>query len=65
MEENVAAEIKQFLSIGKLPGTFKSNKWNFITMAGKYRLNKKKMLMRENRLLVTKNMEQLILLHQA
>jgi len=60
MEENVAAEIKRFLSIGKLPGKFKSNKWNFIAMAGKYNLNKKQMLVQDNRPVVTKNMEQKI-----
>ena len=57
MNEKKAKQIKQFLDRGILPKEYSSTKPNFIALAGKYNLNKKKVLLRDNKIVVTKKMQ--------
>ena len=57
MEKKQEKEITKYLLKKKLPTTFNSTKANFIAVAEKYSLNKKKKLLRDNKIVVTKNME--------
>ena len=57
MDNKKAQNIKSFLEKGKLPKTYPSTKPNFIAVARKYTLNKKNVLMRENKPVVTVDMQ--------
>ena len=57
MNEEEAKKIKEFLDKGKLPKTYSSTKPNFIAVAKRYSLNKKKVLMREKKPVVTVSMQ--------
>ena len=57
MNEEEAKKIKTFLDKGKLPKTYPSTKPNFIAVAKRYSLNKKKVLMREKKPVVTVSMQ--------
>ena len=57
MNEEEAKKIKAFLDKGKLPKTYSSTKPNFIAVAKRYSLNKKKVLMREKKPVVTVSMQ--------
>lgn len=58
MEEHIYDQLSEFLATGKMPKQYSSTKSNFMSMAGNYRLNKKNMLIRNNRPVVTENMQQ-------
>ena len=56
----------KFLSDGKYPKAFSSNKSNFIAAAAKYTLNKKKVLLRNSKFVISETMQDEIFnsLHQ-
>ena len=57
MDLKLYSDIKKYLENGTFPTTFTSNKSNFISIASKYTLNKKQMLLRNDKPVVTEKMQ--------
>ena len=58
MNERVASDIAAYLDLQELPLSFPSNKSNFIATAKKFKLNAKKFLTRDGKVVVTKAMQE-------